>query len=91
MKKQTTSSDDYPLLRDEKPNQFITRVDKWSITRYYDDENGNRVSELLFYPSPFGFEQISIMAEDVLMSDKAAAFVYRRDRLLMEGDARWEV
>lgn len=91
MKKPPTPQAEYPYLRDEKENQFISRVDKWSVIRYYDDENGARQSELLFYPSEYGFEQIEQMAGDVIMSDRAAAFAFRRDRLILEGDARWDV
>lgn len=91
MKKPTTAHDLYPYLRDEKLNPFISRVDKWSVIRYYDAEDGSRLSEILFYPSAFGFEQIEIMAEDAVMGTQAAAFAFYRDRLILEGDARWEL
>jgi hypothetical protein len=89
--KSKSNSEQYPLLREELPNEIITRVDRWSIMREYDAEDGTRVSEILFYPSGFGFSLIDNMADDVLMSDKAAAFIFRRDRLLLEGNAKWGV
>ena len=89
--KSKSNSEQYPLLREEMTNEFISRVDRWSIMREYDAEDGTRVREILFYPSEFGFSLIDNMADDVLMNDKAAAFIFRRNRLLLEGDARWEV
>ena len=89
--KSKSNFEQYPLLREEMPNEFISRVDRWSIMREYDAEDGTRVSEILFYPSEFGFSLIDNMADDVLMNDKASAFIFRRNRLLLEGDARWGV
>jgi hypothetical protein len=35
--------------------------------------------------------QIREMAKDPLMSDKAQAFNHRLNRLILDGDARWEL
>jgi hypothetical protein len=83
--------EDYPLLRDMKPGDCISRVDKWSIVRYWDNGAGETIREMLFYPSEFGMGQIREMAKDPLMSDKAQAFNHRLNRLILDGDARWEL
>lgn len=52
----------YTYLRFYRPNEKITRVDKFSIIMYWDayDSNGKliRLHELFFYPSPYGAEEI---------------------------------
>lgn len=53
----------YPLLKFNRPNQSITRLDRYTIIRYYDQyKNGEkkRIREELFYPSKYVIEEIQM-------------------------------
>src|SRR4030067_3244490 len=82
--------DEYHFLQYKKLNEYITRVDKYSIYRYWEDAKGGEQREMLFYPSAYGFDQIANM-ENSIMEDKAAAFKVRVEQLKKYGNARWHV
>jgi len=82
--------DEFRYLQYKKLNEYITRVDKYSIYRYWEDSEGEEQREMLFYPSTYGFEQIENM-ENSIMEDKAAAFKVRVEQLKKYGNAQWHV
>jgi len=54
--------ENFPLLKENRtPNETFSRVCKYTINHYYYDEDGNCISEHLFYPSEFGILEIEIM------------------------------
>jgi hypothetical protein len=52
------------IMREEKPNQFISRIDKFYIRRYYTGLAGLRTDEILFHPSEYGMEYLKNIIKD---------------------------
>jgi hypothetical protein len=82
--------DEFRYLRFKKPGEVFTRVDRYSIIRYY--FNGDeRKKEFLFYPSSFGFNEIrSYMVGDSQYNDGAAERLMKKmHQLVVYGNADW--
>lgn len=89
--------DEYPFLIFKRPDEKISRVDRYSINLYWDDfdEVGNPVQryELMFYPSKFGMAEIESYIdgnqEVILGSDWAKRLIHRLDQLKRYGNCWW--
>ena len=81
--------DDYPYLHKYTDTLFISRVDRFSINRYFIGSDGKQMCELLFYPSEYGMNQIITMEQNIVMSDQAKMFQHRLKQLIEFGNADW--
>lgn len=53
--------DNFPLLKvSEKNKEFFVRISKWTIKRYYINDDGDRINDDFFYPSVKGLQEIEI-------------------------------
>lgn len=98
LKKPTNNrSDKYPYLRFFRPNELISRVDRYSIIMYWDvyTSKGNpvQVNDFLFYPSEFGIEEIErYKSNRQLMTEATMAprLIKRLDQLVRFGNPYWK-
>lgn len=82
--------DKFPYLRFKRHGEKISRVDRYSITLYWEDFDveGNPIicSELFFYPSDFGMNEIeSFTFEDV----NTKYLSHRLNQLKQYGNCWW--
>ena len=82
------NDDPYYYLRYKRSNELICRVDRYSINRNWIDDNKEH-TELLFYPSEFGFQQIEQMSNSI-MEQQASGFKRRVEQLIKYGNADWK-
>jgi hypothetical protein len=91
-------TDEYHYLRFIRPNETISRVDRYSIIMYWDvyTSKGNpiQVNDFFFYPSEFGMDEIEkyknnqqLMAESSL----APRLVERLEQLIKYGNPYWKL
>lgn len=91
----TERTDAYPYLRFIRPNEQISRVDRYSIILYWDEMKDDgipiRLNELVFYPSPFGMEEIEKYSEQdsITGSTQAKWLTWRLDQLKRFGNPWW--
>jgi len=81
--------DEYHYLIFYRPNEKITRIDKYSIMMYWDEyNNGNYTirNELLFYPSRYAMGEIE---ESKNISAKEKQLINRLDQLKKYGNPWW--
>lgn len=93
---QRGENDPFPYLLFKRPGEKISRVDRYSITLYWDtlDAEGNPItkSELFFYPSDFGMEEIRKYArgDEMLMENSGTArLIHRLEQLMQFGNPWW--
>jgi len=91
-------TDQYPYLRFTRPNELISRVDRYSIIMYWDiyTSKGNtiQVNEFFFYPSDFGIEEINRYKnnEQLMIESKfAPRLIERLDQLIKYGNPYWKI
>jgi hypothetical protein len=67
------------IMREEKPNQFISRIDKFYIRRYYTGLAGLRTDEILFHPSEYGMQYLkdTVMSESTTFSKDDKEYLIR--------------
>ena len=89
--------DIFPLLLFKRPDEKISRVDRYSIVMYWSgmDDEGNPVmnSEMFFYPSDFGMKEIDDYTFNkeamILDSNWSSRLIYRLDQLRRYGNLWW--
>jgi len=79
----TLTEESFHLLTKREPNEYYTRVDRYTIRRYYMNEENIKQSEFLFYPSIYGTEDIKIGIEQNTISP---IIKYHYEKLLKRGD-----
>lgn len=87
--------DPYSYLLFKRPNEKISRVDRYSIVLYWSDydENSNPVikHELFFYPSEYGMQEIRKYSEGETSFGTlhTKGLVHRLDQLMKYGNPWW--
>jgi hypothetical protein len=73
----------FPLLKlERKHKEYFLRTDKFCINRYYLDNNKNQTTDLLFYPSDKGMEEIKRIKE---LEENSNLYVRLYDKLVSDG------
>jgi hypothetical protein len=56
--------ENFPLLKENRTiKETFSRVCKYTVNHYYNDKDGNCISEHIFYPSEFAILEIEIMQD----------------------------
>lgn len=84
--------DEYYYLLFYRPNELITRVDRYSIFMYFTEYNKEgkpkTIEEFLFYPSKFGIEEIENNI-DFAFENTKNNLIYRLEQLRKFGNPWW--
>jgi hypothetical protein len=82
--------DEFRYLRWKKPNENFSRVDKYSVIRYW-NENEEQLREMLFYPSKFGMNEIKeyLNYTPIDGNKNNTHLIKRLYQLIAYGNAQW--
>lgn len=92
--------DEFPLLRFYRNNEKISRVDRYSILMFWDDYDAEgafcKVNEILFYPSPYGMDEINGYRDKdsksmIGRTGLAKTLVQRLNQLEQYGNPWWRI
>jgi hypothetical protein len=95
LRRESKREDEYPFLRFKRPNEKISRIDRYSIMMYWDDYDidGNpaQMNELLFYPSKFGIEEIEEYQNNGHKGRGIDKLVHQLKQLIQYGNCWWGI
>ena len=73
----------FPLLKlEEKDKEFFIRIDKWTVNRFYLDENKQKVTQYLFYPSDKAIKEMDDLKK---IGDDVSGFIPLYNKLMEDG------
>lgn len=87
--------DEYYYLKFHRPNELITRVDRYSIRVYWDSYSDNKITrkeEQLFYPSRYGMDEIENYKDGFSTHDDNTRefLIHRLEQLKQYGNPYWK-
>lgn len=73
----------FPLFKlEERDKEFFIRIDKWTVNRFYLDENKQKITQYLFYPSDRAIKEMDDLKKT---GDNVSGYIPLYNKLIEDG------